>query len=61
MSRVLKGVLLSTLTTISASFNVSNKGLLVLLGPSILELVSISRVLRGVLPSTRGGILRDPY
>jgi len=42
MSRLLKGVLLSASTTISASFNVSNEGLLVLLGPSILELVSMS-------------------
>ena len=61
MSRVLKGVLLSASTTTSASFDIGDEGLLVLSGPSILELVSISRVLRGVLPSTRGGILRDPY
>jgi hypothetical protein len=61
MSQVLKGVLLSASTAASASFEVGDDGPLVLSGPSIPELVSMSRVLRGVLPSAGGGILRDPY
>jgi hypothetical protein len=50
------------LTAISALFSeVGNNRLLVLLGPSIPELVSISWILKGVLPSTGEDIIGDSY